>query len=98
MKYMHCSNCDIIVGHVLKDGKYVCQNCGHVTPYPKEDIVKSSHLGFKANEKEGQCPRCGASTKQFLRGWDAVQTKYLCGHCKKVYKIEKSVAEEAEGP
>ena len=35
-----------------------------------------------------KCPRCGATTNQFLRGWEEGWMKYRCGHCKEVYKIE----------
>jgi len=38
-----------------------------------------------------KCPGCGATTNQFLRGWEEGWTEYRCGHCEKVYKIEDEV-------
>jgi len=35
-----------------------------------------------------ECPECGESTRQFLRGWEEGYTKYRCGHCRKPYKID----------
>jgi len=39
-----------------------------------------------------KCPRCGETTSQFLHGWEAGWTKYRCGHCRKMYKIEEGEA------
>ena len=31
-KYLYCPECDMTVRHTLNDeGKYVCQNCGHIS-------------------------------------------------------------------
>ena len=36
--YFHCEKCDMRVRHILQDGKYVCQNCGH-----KSEPEKGEH-------------------------------------------------------
>jgi len=46
------------------------------------------------NEKPAKCPNCGATTNQFLHGWNEDYTEYRCDHCGKNYKIEK---DEADG-
>lgn len=53
-KYLHCQECDMKVGHVFQDGVYVCQNCGHESQADKEDVVTSSQLGFRINDKEDE--------------------------------------------
>jgi len=75
MKYEYCLECHMTVRHILKNGRYVCQNCGHIGP--------------EEGQKAAKCPSCGEITKQCLRGWEESYTKYRCGHCQKAYQLRE---------